>query len=320
MYLQHRIKISKENANNLIATINKRDYLWEIQNSNFLREDLESLKESYHNRKNKTESEIEPVMKDLGNFVSPDYGIILRYLYKEYSKYSEAGKTQDLLFSCGPFANGLPIIPCIAFYVINKDSRKIQLFNQCFCEQNIRQKDLMADKIIFELASFFCNRKDLYSKIREVLTNNIEEFSDAATPDFIRDLILLFSAEENSEKVETLDLDFSKMEERKASNKFNPDGKIRIERMTCHTKSTDKSDRYFSRLQTETWLDKNNTLIFNTYEENYDNQKSDIEDYPNAEAFVKARAGDMLNQLILSTNFQAAIYEKVKTKILLEKI
>ena len=155
MYLQHRIKISKENANNLIATINKRDYLWEIQNNNFLREDLESLKESYHNRKNKTESEIEPVMKDLGNFVSPDYGIILRYLYEEYSKYPEAGKTQDLLFSCGPFANGLPIIPCIAFYVINKDSRKIQLFNQCFCEQNIRQKDLMADKIIFELASFF---------------------------------------------------------------------------------------------------------------------------------------------------------------------
>jgi len=320
MFLQNKLKISEEEAARLRQVLKRRELLLDLQNSNFLCRDLATLKENYANQKDSFGKRIGPVTKALGSFVVPAFDIKLRSLYEGYAKNPKAGELQELQFLCGPSAHGLPILPGVSIYLREAKNHKLQFWDGEFCLQNLQAKEFITGKILFELACFFHNRRELYAKIQEVLEENFSEFEDITTPEFAKDLLLLFSAKDNLGTVKSFKINFAATEEKKVSTKFIRNNRAWLERMTCYIKSPGEGKGYFSRLQTEVWLDQKNILIFNTYEENCTNQKIEVEAYSGAKAFIVAEANNMLNQLVTSTNFQAAIYEKVKTKIFLENL
>lgn len=320
MFLQNKIKISEVEAARLRAALKRKELLWDLQNSNFLYRDLATLKANYAHQKDSSGKRVGPVVKELGSFVVPTFNLAIKSFYEEYTKNRKAGEHQKLEFLCGPSANGLPILPGVSLYLRDEEGHKLQFLAGEFCIQNLQARGVITGKILFELACFFHNRKELYTKIREVLRENAAEFSAVTTGEFLEDLILLFSAETNSGVTKSFAINFAATEERKVYRKFNRNNNTWIGRMTCYLRAPGTTSRYFSRLDTEIWLDQKNTLSFNTYEGNCTDPSVEIESYLGVKEFIKEKANDMLEQLVTIANFQAAIYEKVKAKIFLENL
>lgn len=320
MFLQNRIKISEEDVKNLTQVLAKREQLLALQNSNFLCKDLVTLEENYANQKDSFGKRIGPIVKELGSFVTPTFGTEMKGLYEEYTRNQKAGALQKLQFLCGPSANGLPILPGVSICIRDEGSHKLQFWSGMLCLRSLKTREAITGKIILELACYFDKRRALYSKIQEVLAENAGEFSEATTPEFLEDLVLLFSAKTTLKDIKNFNIDFKAAKERKIYEKFHRNKRVWVERMTCHVRDRNTPGSYFSRLNTEIWLEQKNTLIFNTYENDCTDQSIEIEAYSEVREFIEEKANDMLNQLISITNFQAEIYEEVKTKIFLENL
>lgn len=320
MFLQNRIKISKLAAASLREALKHKELLWDLQNSNFLYRDLATLSANYSHQKDSFGKRVGPIVKALGSFVVPTFNLAIKSFYEEYTKNRKGGERQELEFLCGPSANGLPILPGVSLYLRDEKNHKLQFWTGEFCLQNLQAQEAITGKIIFELACFFHNRKELYTKIREVLRENAGEFRAATTPEFLEDLILLFSAETRPAVTKSFAINFEATEERRVAGKFNRNKNTWVGRMTCYLRTPGTTSRYFSRLDTEIWLDQKNILSFNTYEGNCTDPSVEIESYSGVKEFIKEKANDMFEQLVTIVNFQAAIYEQVKTKIFLENL
>lgn len=320
MFLQNRIKISETEAASLREALRHKELLWDLQNSNFLCRDLATLSANYAHQKDSFGKRVGPVVKELGSFVVPTFNLAIKSFYEEYTKNRKAGEHQKLEFLCGPSVNGLPILPGVSLYLRDEKEHKLQFWTGDFCLQNLQAREVITGKIIFELACFFHNRKELYTKIWEVLKENAAEFRAATTPEFLEDLILLFSVETSSAVAKSFTINFEATEERQVAGKFNRNNNVWVGRMTCYLRDRSGKRRYFSRLDTEIWLDQKNTLSFNTYEGNCTDPSVEIESYSGVKEFIKEKANDMLEQLVTIADFQGAIYEQVKTKIFLENL
>jgi hypothetical protein len=310
MFLKIVKEISAEDAKRLKEAKVKEQALQSLADANFLCETLVGQEKNFQDK----DGEIR--VKSIGEFSQPEFGIVKDFFTGEaYRRILSRKAKETLFFSIGSSSS----VPGVNFNLRNGADRRYKFASGTFFDRRYDKKHYIDEAIIFKIASYFHDKKELYSTILQFLLKNKEVYSGCTSKEFIEDLILLFSTDYAFKDIPVFNISFCVGKElflkRKTIRKdwfylgkefFYP--KNNVERFWCKPE-----------LQTDLWL-KDNKLIFITswigesdcFEETFRKKIAD----PEFKQFLEENLQDWLQHIVATANFGMVILEQVKTKIL----
>jgi hypothetical protein len=179
--------------------------------------------------------------------------------------------------------------------------------------------------VVCEIASFFNNRREIYEKIGSVLEAETEKISEVLGKEFFEALLGLFSVPGGKEKV----LDFSLTPVTLEKHLWPEEAKETcasfIQKSMLYPAGRQGSHWFNPDVESTVWLNAKNQLVIDTIitcgitSWNHENIEEVAGEAPFLE-FINSEINELLKQTVAMANFGTEIYEKVKTKILLENI
>ena len=166
-------------------------------------------------------------------------------------------------------------------------------------------------KNIFSLATYFYNKYSVYLKISEILKSKRDYFLDEIGEDYTDDLINLFSVKKQNGNTE----DFSIPEENIVNDTYYEDTCPLPERDAFRAKIDFFSGPILDDLEIYLSLTNKNTICFDTL-----SAGNSILKKAGFYNFINIQTNVWLKEMEEMSNFALAVYDKVKTKIVLGRI
>lgn len=227
------------------------------------------------------------------------------YLSNGFSFFLQEPKDNDSVFSLGQFYSDW-------------------MDEELEYEKDEESENLLANGLILDFASYFHDLYPLYQKIHKTLGSNRKSLTRYLGENLLNDFLLLFSLK--PQILEVPALDFSKLPLKKTFfNKASLDPeKAWLKLGNCerlyYKNKAGKSEKVLANI--ELWLGSSNELIIlitkgklQSSDEVAVDLKSEV-----FNAFVKEELGDWLKQILTSTFFADRIYQKFKTRLVLDNI
>lgn len=257
----------------------------------------------------------------LGTFLSPAFELGEDALGMEYLKKQTPKKEEELSFGVGAGLNWkVASLSGISFFVTQAGTNKVLFLEGPYPNKERHLFPYTQKRLIFKLANYFYNRRPLYEKIYKSLLENKIELTALTNQEFAEDLTLLFSVKSAPSAIPDFLIAAENLKTRALKDFWKKEARTMLGSISCYLKKEENGYKTFFRLKIEVNLNKNNGLSFVTAEAlNYVTPKAE-EIYSSMEEVLLANTNAFLQQIVASTNFAAEIYEKVKTKILLENI
>lgn len=270
-----------------------------------------------------------PLSFALGKFTRPQYEIVKTK--EEYGFRKTAKDSQDVAESLKLVLGQTNNWPGITL-LLEQYGDPLFLLGPFCAEKGVKNLHALLfplyvkeNGVICEIASFFNNRREIYEKIGSVLAEEAEKISEALGREFLEDLIALFSVSKEEERL----LDFSitpvPMEKHLWPEESKEVGALFIQKSMLYPAGRCGSDWFNPDVASTVWLNVKNQLVIDTSMicGNVSWNHENIEEVVQEEAFlafVNKEINELLKQTVAMANFGTKIYEKVKTKILLENI
>lgn len=312
MFLKRVKEINAETGARLRAAKTKGQALLTLADTNFLCEALIGQEANFQAK----DHEIKSIVKTIGEFLSPEFGIREDFFTGEAYRriLSQEGK-ETLFLSIGPSTS----VPGVNFNLRNGSDPRYKFASGTFFDRKYDNNHYIEEAIIYAIASYFHDKKELYFALQQALLKNKEAYSEVTSEAFIEALLWLFSVDYAFAASPAFVISPFRGQEvflkRKTTRKawlyigkafFYP--KKNVERFWCKPE-----------LQTELWL-KANQLIFVTswigwgecHEETFRKKTAD----PEFQQFLEENLQVWLQHIVATADFGMAILEQVKTKIL----
>jgi len=230
-------------------------------------------------------------------------------------------KEEELSFGVGAALNWkFNSLSGISFFVTQDGTNKV-----LFCEGPYPNKGrhlypYNQKRLLLKLANYFYNKRPLYEKIYKNLLENKAELTALTNREFTEDLTLLFSVKSVPVVIPTFSITEEALKTRTLEAFWKKEPSTRLGSTSGYLKATTDGYTNFYELKVEVSLNEKKELSFATAEAyNYNTPRAE-ETYPDMRTMLLANTEAFLQQLVASADFAAEIYEKVKTKILLENI
>lgn len=316
MFLRIVKEISSEAAERIVAAVAKIKALSELRDGIFLCKDLEGYAAETLGRGGSKKA----IVESIGAFFQPEYELGKGYKNLFYKKAPDQKTLRNLNFTCGPARTY-----GVSFEIIDREKQKMEFLLGPFVALKSYEYNFSPPGNIYELARFFHNRKSWYQKIYKVLKEKKVENETLLTPAFTEDLLLLFSAPIEEEKLEAFAIP------EKNTRKQLLTKKVVKKNMLALGNSYFYPEKYpgleyppLPITNIELFLNSKNQLIINEILDNgWKEGALKIEDIMEQEEFVNYTNRTLegwLQQLVSMAAFGEKIYEKVKTKILMETL
>lgn len=327
MIIKHIKQLNLADAERLRGARKKLALLDNLPDAKYLCEAATAYKEG--GASGKTTDLAAPLSFALGKFARPQYEIVKTK--EEYGFRKTAKDNQDVAESLKLVLGQTNNWPGITL-LLEQYGDPLFLLGPFCAEKHVKNLHALLfplygkeSGVICEIASFFNNRREIYEKIGSVLMAETEEISEALGKEFFGDLLGLFSVSEEDKK----QLDFSitpvPMEKHLWVEQAKEAGALFIQKSMLYPAGRCGSDWFNPDVASTVWLNVQNQLIIDTSMicGNVSWNHENIEEVAQEEAFlafVSEEINELLKQTVAMANFGTKIYEKVKTKILLENI
>lgn len=259
--------------------------------------------------------------KVLGMFLPPAFETGEDALGMYYVQPQAPKKEQELSFGVGAGLNWkFNSLSGISFFVTQNGTNKVLFQEGPFPNKGRHLYPYNQKRLILKMANFFYNKRPLYEKIHKSLLENKPELTALTNQEFTEDLTSLFSVKSAPTDLPTFLITEAVLKTRKLETFWKKEPSTRLGSTTGYLKETTDGYTNFYKLKVEVSLSSDKELSFATAEAyNYNTPRVE-ETYPEMRAMLLANTNAFLQQLVASANFAAEIYEKIKTKILLENI
>lgn len=329
MLLQYIKKIAPEDMASLRLAKEGIRLLTKLDGSSFLCEDLETcsgergskIKELYKKTK---------IVKELSSFVEPEYEFNLErnsiFNYDIfYQKATKKEAEHPHFFRCGEQQNYPPGVAI----VLTEGARK-HLFALGPFEKGAEGIAFLQEPTILEIAGYFCNRLPLYKQIHAILLFDRQGYEKAFGRAFTEDLIALFSAEAPTEELSKIKIPQTNLRKELLSSYSGKDKEPKKLISLLYTGLENHNEKGITGrydtgnikinifLRGETKLVINAALQFPL--EDFSQTLETAARDKNFNFTVNFQVENWLRQYVFMTNFAMKIFEKVKTKMLLENI
>lgn len=312
MFLKFVKEISPEAAKSLKAAKAKEQALLNLADTNFLCETLIGKEENFQAKNH----DIKAIVKNIGEFSQPEFGIVKDFFTGEaYRRILSKEVKESLFLAIGPSTS----VPGVNFSLRNGDDPRYKFASGTFFNRKYDNNHYIEEAIIYAIASYFHDKKELYSTLQQALLKNKEAYSSITSQAFIEALLRLFSAEYGFEAGPVFDIAPIKGEEIFLNRKTIRKAWLYIGKAFFYPKNNVESFWCKPELQTELWL-KANQLIFITSwigwsDCNAETFREKIA-APEFQQFLEENLKIWLQHIVATANFGMAIFEQVKTKIL----
>jgi hypothetical protein len=316
VWLRVKKQLSSKDAERIKSNSKKTDFLLQLNDGNFLCEDILSKRIAWE----KTTDCIKIlVYKNVGPIKTEAYELAIKNGSEEYSKVSRNYQRNDknnfriILIRNNVGAPNTNIL-------INVDSPDVDKNEFDFVPREKPKEN------IFSLATYFYNKFEAYQKISEILLTEKIKLYENMGKVYTDDLISLFSVEKESEATKDYTIPLRNIAVKTEDNNDNKiyeqveeiyEDTIEIENtrvqisQACEflfTNSSEKSRIYLS-------LDEANILYLECPLAFINSQKID-----KLTDFINKQLNAWLKDFEKRANFGLSIYEKLKTKILVDNI
>jgi len=322
MFLLRIVKaIAPEDAEKIryYATLEKK--LKTLADGKFLCQALEPT-ESERKRKPALLQE-EPLVKNLGIFKYPKYEFGQYFTALTYKRTPNYKVVKNLDFHCGRRFGGQNV----ALEVIDriKERQDFSIGQFCFMEQG--RDYATSGGNIHEIARYFHDKRSLYEKIRALLLSQRQEFETTLNKAFTEDLLALFSVTGGEKKLPKFNIPAKNAAKHCLTKRIVKKNCLLLGNSYYYPKECLGAEYpSATTIELEFFLNTKNQLIINAscgWVSKDKDQKTAIEEIKTSEYFdkflIETLAG-FLQQLVALASFGNEIYEKVKTKILVENI
>lgn len=312
MFLKIVKEISPAGAASLRTSKAKSQALLTLADANFLCETLVGQEENFQPK----DEEIKVVTRDIGDFSQPEFGIVKDFFMGEaYRRILGQERKETLFLEIGPSNS----VPGVNFGLRNGNDPRYKFASGTFFDRKYDKKHYIDEAIIYKIASYFHDKKELYWSVQQALLENKAAYSSVTSAAFVEALLGLFSVEYAFEAIPAFDLSPAKGQEVFLKRKTIRKAWLYIGKAFFYPKNN--VERFWCKpeLQTELWL-KGNHLIFITswigwsdcHEETFRKKTAE----PEFQQFLEENLQAWLQQLVATANLGMAICEQAKTKIL----
>lgn len=267
--------------------------------------------------------EEEPLVENLGPFKYPKYEFGQYFTALTYKRTPSYKVIKNLDFHCGRRFGGRNV----ALEVIDriKERQDFSIGQFCYVEPG---KDYAASGgNIHELARYFHDKRPLYKKIRALLLTQRQAFETTLNKAFVEALLALFSVTGVEKQLPEFNIPAKNVAQRFLAKRIVKKNWLFLGNSYYYPKACLGAEYPpATTIELEFFLDGKNQLIINAscgWVSNDKDQKSALEEINTSKYFDKfltATLTGFLQQLVALARFGNEIYEKVKTKILVENI
>jgi len=310
-------EISPEAAQSIVVAMTKIKKLAELNDGIFLCKALEGYEDARWTKEGPKKAILEPLL----GFTQPEWELGKGYKNLFYKKAVEGKNLRRLNFTCGPASTY-----GVSFEIREQTKQKMEFLLGPFIALKSYEYNFSPPGNIYELARFFHNRRGLYQKIYETLAEKKVENGSLLTPAFVEALLLLFSAKTEEEKFEALIIPEKNLKKQLFARKVIGKKMLALGGSYFYPEKYPGQEYPASPVTNlELFLNNKNQLIIDaTVDMGWREQSSlKIEALMEQEEFINyinCTLAGWLKQLLAMAAFGEKIYEKVKTKILLETL
>lgn len=312
------IKLEEAEKIRYYKTLEKR--LKTLMDGEFLCKALE-LSESEKKRDKVPQKE--PIVKNLGPFKYSKYEFGAYFTALTYKRTPNYKVIKNLNLNCGRLTGGRNV----ALEIIDrtKGSQDFSIGQFCYMEPGMNY--YISGGNIHELARYFHAKRPLYEKIRALLLANRPEFEANLNGTFVEALLALFSVTAPEKKLQNFDIPNKNVKKYCLTKRIVKKNALFLGNSYYYPKECLTAEYPpATTIELEFFLNAKNQLIINAscgWVSKDGVQKTALEEIKGSkyfDKFLQATIVDFLQQLVALASFGEEIYEKVKTKILIESI
>jgi hypothetical protein len=321
MFIRYVKEISSVDAERLKEAAGTLRILQQLKDTSLFTKDVENF--IIKRDRNGIMSEKANVSIKLKSLFQPEYEITERFNQTIYIRtFGSRIKTQ-LFFSCGANLYGN-----ISATIANFGKNPVDFyFGEFFPKPtggNSFYLDYEGPRIVLSMAKFFHNRRETYDEIFEILKNNKKQFEVAAGRTFIKDLTTLFSVKEFIE-VPELTIPSKNLEVQILGRKVKRKENVFLGTSIYHPKKSVRGEYYSTEVKNELWLNERDQLIINSVPRSQSQQDAivkikKVRDDLEFLEFINSGIKDWARAIITEASFGNSIYDKIKTRLLVENL
>jgi hypothetical protein len=310
MRFQFKAELSAMDVARIKAAEAVETKLFALHDSAWLAEDLRAFDYIFWNKFKGKPSAISPINKSLGWFVDTDEAVTKDFFFPNTRKNCSKQAHAEMHLQIRVDAAGIML-----FIYGNRLARLC--FGPFFSDANEAYVPGINDKLVFELAKYFYARREQYVAVYACLLKYQEEFTEIFGKKLVEDLLLLFSVPNHKEELPNFD--FSEKEIKTplfCQALLKKDINWEMPSLN-QAKATKLFTWLIPAVDTLIYLEEGSTLkIFSDYRD----KATTLPPGVNTNKFPTIRANDALKQIVAFAAFGLEIYEKIKSRILVENI